>query len=165
MCHARSWVIVGLLVCSGHCTASTRSGRVHFLPWGVATQLFLDDFGEILLNLLICLQPHYHVPVPHHGQLLQPAQHQLHQPHHYFINDLLSSSNVSASNSSVSSPELAIASSMHLLNGKSFLYYCCWSWLLIFSIFSRLNVRLSSCDSCRSFEIDASLTQKTQILC
>ena len=36
------------LQCSEHCTASTRSGRVHFLPWGVATRLFLNDFREDL---------------------------------------------------------------------------------------------------------------------
>ena len=58
-------------------------------------------------------QPHYY---PHCRHL---SQHQL-QGHNYFINDLLSST---AASSSISSPDLAIASSMQLLNGKLFSYY------------------------------------------
>jgi len=48
------------LVCSGYCTASKRSGRVHSLPWGVATQLFANDFGEDFF-ILIKNKPHYRV--------------------------------------------------------------------------------------------------------
>ena len=38
----RGWVTG--LVCSEHCTASTYSGRVHSLPWGVLTRLFQNYF-------------------------------------------------------------------------------------------------------------------------
>jgi len=49
-CRTRGWVIG--FACSGHCTASTRSGRVHSLPWGVATRLFPNNFGEDLFAYL-----------------------------------------------------------------------------------------------------------------
>jgi len=42
MWRIRGWVI--RLVCSGHCTSSTRCGWVHSLSWGVATRLFRKYF-------------------------------------------------------------------------------------------------------------------------
>jgi len=57
-------------------------------------------------------QSHYH----HHRHIAQHPQHQLLPGHHYFINDLLSAT---AASSSISAPDLAIASSMQLLNGRS----------------------------------------------
>jgi len=56
-CVERSWVTG--LVCSGHCTVSTRSGRVHFLLWGAVMELFPNDFEEectetFLSQLLNC---------------------------------------------------------------------------------------------------------------
>jgi len=60
-------------------------------------------------------QRHYHVP-GNHRQLLNQNQ----PPgHHYCINDLLSTTAVASANSFISSPELAIASSIQLLNGQS----------------------------------------------
>ena len=44
------------LVCSGQCTASTRTGRVHSLPSGVATRLFPNYFVDDLLLLYYFVQ-------------------------------------------------------------------------------------------------------------
>jgi len=62
-------------------------------------------------------QSHYHHHYHRHHPSQQHQQHQgLLQGHHYFINDLLSAT---AASSSICAPDLAIASSMQLLNGKS----------------------------------------------
>jgi len=44
MCHTRGWVTG--LICSVQCATGTHSGRVHSLPWGMAMQLFPNDFGR-----------------------------------------------------------------------------------------------------------------------
>lgn len=59
-------------------------------------------------------QSHYQ----HHQHHHRHQQYQLLQGHHYFINDLLSAT---AASSSISPPDLAVASSMQLLNGKFYL--------------------------------------------
>jgi len=40
---------LGLVCCSRHCTASTCSGRVHSLPWGVVTRSSQMTLGWLVI--------------------------------------------------------------------------------------------------------------------
>ena len=73
-------------------------------------------------------QPHCHHHHHHQHHPTQDQQHQLLPGRHYFINDLLSST---AAPSSISPPDLAIASSMQLLNGKSSSCYLSASYVIM----------------------------------
>jgi len=56
-CSVPNWI-----VCSGHCTASTCSGRVHFLLWGIATHSSQMTLGRTCswhaINLMMMMISH-----------------------------------------------------------------------------------------------------------